>query len=111
MPDLEDPGINARHCEKPTITASFIVIPSILFLQLAVLSAINPVEQINKGRDTGLRSDAAEMVNAIERYFAVHEFWPWLGDCSTGVAPCTYACAYVCAHAYACACAYAGVHA
>ena len=77
-----------------TMTELLVVIAIIGVLAAAVLSTINLVEQINKGRDTGLRSDSAEMVNAIERYFAVHEFWPWLGDCATLVAPCTYQCAW-----------------
>ena len=70
-----------------------VVIAIIGVLAAAVLAAINPVEQINKGRDTRLRSDSAELTNAIERYFAVHEFWPWNGACAdVATAPCTYDC-------------------
>ena len=60
-----------------------VVIAIIGVLAAAVLSAINPVEQINKGRDTRLRSDSAEVVNASERYYAVQEFYPWNSDSDT----------------------------
>lgn len=60
-----------------TMIELLVVIAIIGVLAAAVLSAINPVEQINKGRDTAIRSDAAELVNATERYFAVQEKFPW----------------------------------
>ncbi len=60
-----------------TMIELLVVIAIIGVLAAAVLSAINPVEQISKGRDTRYRSDAAELINAAERYFAVQEEWPW----------------------------------
>ena len=42
-----------------------------------MLSSINPIEQINKGRDTRLRSNAAQLINAIDRFYAIQEIQPW----------------------------------
>ena len=57
-----------------------VVIAVIGVLAVAVLSSINPIEQINKGRDTRTRSDAAQLINAIDRYFSIHETYPWNTD-------------------------------
>lgn len=54
-----------------------VVIAIIGILAVAVLSAINPIEQINKGRDTGRRSDAGELIGAIDRYYASISYYPW----------------------------------
>lgn len=60
-----------------TMIELLVVISIIGILAVAVLSAINPIEQINKGRDTRLRSDAGELLGANERYFSIHEVYPW----------------------------------
>jgi prepilin-type N-terminal cleavage/methylation domain-containing protein len=60
-----------------TMIELLVVIAVIGVLAVAVLSSINPIEQINKGRDTRLRSDSEQLINAAERYFAIHEEYPW----------------------------------
>lgn len=60
-----------------TMIELLVVISVIGILAVAVLSSINPIEQINKGRDTRLRSDAGQMLGAVERYFSIHEVYPW----------------------------------
>lgn len=60
-----------------TMIELLVVIAVIGVLAVAVLSSINPIEQINKGRDTRTRSDAAQLINAVDRYFAIHEEYPW----------------------------------
>ena len=60
-----------------TMVELMIVIAIIGIIAVAVLSAINPIEQINKGRDTRTRSDASEMLGALERYYAVEEKYPF----------------------------------
>ncbi|MFC1653230.1 type II secretion system protein [Patescibacteria group bacterium] len=60
-----------------TMIELLVVIAVIGVLAVAVLSSINPVEQINKGRDTRVRSNAAQLLNAIDRYYAIHEIYPW----------------------------------
>lgn len=60
-----------------TMIELLVVISVLGILATAVLSAINPIEQINKGRDTGHRSDAEQLINAVDRYYALHEIYPW----------------------------------
>lgn len=60
-----------------TMIELLVVIAVIGVLAVAVLSSINPIEQINKGRDTRTRSDAAQLINAVDRYFSIHEEYPW----------------------------------
>ena len=60
-----------------TMIELLVVISVIGILAVAVLSSINPIEQINKGRDTRTRSDAAQLINAVDRYFSIHESYPW----------------------------------
>ena len=43
-----------------TMIELLIVITILGILAVAVLSAINPIEQINRGRDTGRQSDAEQ---------------------------------------------------
>jgi hypothetical protein len=45
---------------------------------VAVLAAINPIEQINRGRDTGSRSDSEQLLSAIDRFYAYKGYYPWL---------------------------------
>lgn len=66
-----------------TMIELLVVISVIGVLSVAVLSTINPIEQINKGRDTRSRSDAAQLINALDRYFAIHEVYPWNIDTTT----------------------------
>ncbi len=60
-----------------TMIELLIVIAILGILATAVLSAINPVEQINRGRDTGTRSDAEQLISAIDRYNAFKGYYPW----------------------------------
>lgn len=60
-----------------TLIELLIVIAILGILAVAVLSAINPVEQINRGRDTGTQSDAEQLLSAISRYNASNGYFPW----------------------------------
>ena len=53
-----------------TMIELLIVIAILGILAVAVLAAINPIEQINRGRDTGSRSDAEQLLSAIDRFYA-----------------------------------------
>jgi len=71
-----------------TMIELLIVIAILGILAVAVLSAINPLEQIRRGRDTSSRSDSEQLVNALERFYASRGFFPWQtseGD-TTGLA-------------------------
>ncbi len=60
-----------------TLIELLIVIVIIGILSVAVLSAINPIEQINKATDQGKKSDSAELLNALERYYTTFQKYPW----------------------------------
>ncbi len=81
-----------------------IVIAVLGVLAVAVLATINPIEQINRGRDTSSRGDAEQLLSAIDRYNANKGLYPWqdVADdpaeiawqpiTSTGPVSGTYAC-------------------
>lgn len=60
-----------------TLIELLIVIAILGILATAVLSAINPIEQINRGRDTGTQSDAEQLLSAIQRFNASQGYFPW----------------------------------
>lgn len=61
-----------------TLIELLIVIAVLGILAVAVLAAINPIEQINRSRDTGSRSDAEQLIGAIDRYYASKGYYPWV---------------------------------
>ncbi len=76
-----------------TMIELLIVITILGILAVAVLSAINPIEQINRGRDTGSQSDAEQLLSAIDRYNAFQGYYPWqedADDAATGLIAQTY---------------------
>ncbi len=60
-----------------TLIELLVVITLIGILAVAVLSALNPIEQINKARDAGKRADASQLLTALDRYFASNSKFPW----------------------------------
>ena len=60
-----------------TLIELLVVITLIGILAIAVLSALNPIEQINKARDARKRADSAQLLKAMDRYFASNEKFPW----------------------------------
>jgi prepilin-type N-terminal cleavage/methylation domain-containing protein len=60
-----------------TLVELLIVIALIAILSVAVLATINPIEQSNKARDSRVQNDAAEVMNAYERYYAAQQKYPW----------------------------------
>jgi len=63
-----------------TMIELLIVIAVLGILAVAVLATINPIEQINRGRDTGSRGDAEQLLSAIDRFNATQGLWPWQID-------------------------------
>lgn len=59
-----------------TLIELLIVITIIGIVAVAVLSAINPVEQIYKANDSRRKSDIAELLNALERYYTTFDMFP-----------------------------------
>lgn len=62
-----------------TLIELLVVIAIIGILAVAVLAAINPIEQINKGRDTQANADASQLLGAVERYYTNSNpaVYPW----------------------------------
>ncbi len=63
-----------------TMIELLIVIAILGILAVAVLAAINPIEQINRGRDAGSRSDSEQLLSAIDRYYAYKGYYPWVNN-------------------------------
>lgn len=61
-----------------TLVELLIVIALIGVLAVAVLAAINPLEQLNRARDTGMESDGSQLLAATDRYYATQEQFPWV---------------------------------
>ncbi len=66
-----------------TLVELLIVIALIAILSVAVLATINPIEQSNKAKDSTTQNDAAEVLNAYERYYAAQASYPWVDVAST----------------------------
>lgn len=66
-----------------TLIELLIVIAVLGILAVAVLAAINPIEQINRSRDTGSRSDSEQLISAIDRYYASAGYYPWTDGASS----------------------------
>ncbi|OGG26976.1 hypothetical protein A2960_02405 [Candidatus Gottesmanbacteria bacterium RIFCSPLOWO2_01_FULL_39_12b] len=60
-----------------TMIELLIVIAVLGVLAVAVISAINPIEQINRSYDTGSRSDAEQLIGAVDRFYANNQYYPW----------------------------------
>lgn len=67
-----------------TMIELLIVISVLGVLAVAVLSAINPIEQINRGKDTGSRSDAEQLISAVDRYYTTKGYYPWRSSATAG---------------------------
>lgn len=61
-----------------TLVELLIVIALISILSVAVLATINPIEQSNKAKDSTKQNDAAEIMNAYERFYANSQSYPWM---------------------------------
>ncbi len=64
-----------------TLIELLVVIGIMGILAAALVSIVDPVEQLNKARDNGLRVKARTYVNALASYYATNSVYPW--DVST----------------------------
>lgn len=60
-----------------TLIELLIVIGILGILAAGLLAAIDPLEQLKKGRDNSRRTVAVEFTNAVQRYYAVFGTMPW----------------------------------
>lgn len=61
-----------------TLVELLIVIGLLGAISLIVISAINPIEQANRARDTRFKADGGQLISAIDRYFAAKGEFPWV---------------------------------
>ena len=61
-----------------TLVELLIVIALLGAIALIVIAAINPIEQANRARDTRFKADGAQLISAIDRYFAAIQEFPWV---------------------------------
>ena len=59
-----------------TLVELLVVVAIIGVLAAALLIGLNPLEQVNKARDSGLLSRCKEAIGGAERYFAFHQIEP-----------------------------------
>lgn len=71
-----------------TLIELLIVIAILGVLAVALLAALDPLEQIKKGQDTATSNTAAEVLGATTRFYANSTYMPWCAD-------------YTCTSAYA----------
>jgi prepilin-type N-terminal cleavage/methylation domain-containing protein len=60
-----------------TLIELLIVIGILGILAAGLLAAVDPIEQLKKGRDTQRRTISVELNNALTRYYAVYGSMPW----------------------------------
>ena len=61
-----------------TLVELLIVIGLLGAIALIVISAINPIEQANRARDTRYKADGGQLISAIDRYFVGASAYPWM---------------------------------
>lgn len=74
--------LNQKRNSAFTLVELLIVIALLGVLAAAVLAAINPLEQANRARDSRMRSDASQLLAAIDRYYVAQDHFPWVTDTS-----------------------------
>lgn len=71
-------ALNKKVHRGFTLVELLIVIALLAIIALIVIAAINPIEQRNRARDTGMRADGAQLVSAIDRFFTARSEFPWV---------------------------------
>lgn len=71
-----------------TLVELLIVIALLGIIATIVIAAINPIEQANRANDAGMKADASQLISAIERYYASHNYFPWNATGCTGSTNC-----------------------
>lgn len=60
-----------------TLIELLIVIALLGALVIGLLTALDPIEQIRRGQDTGIRNTGSEFFNAVNRYYTNKGQFPW----------------------------------
>lgn len=76
-----------------TLVELLVVIGVLGILAAGLLATVDPLEQFRKGSDSNRRTASLELVNAINRYYAARQAFPWDttanggGDCNSAALP------------------------
>jgi len=73
--------LNTRDLKRNlgfTLVELLIVIGLLGAIAMIVIAAINPIEQANRARDTRFKADSAQLISAVDRYFAARQEFPWV---------------------------------
>lgn len=60
-----------------TLIELLVVIGVLGILATGLLATIDPLEQFRKGSDSNEKTTSLELVNALTRYYSVHNTFPW----------------------------------
>lgn len=60
-----------------TLIELLIVIAILGILAIGLMAALDPLEQLKRGRDTSTRNSVEEFYNAALRYYSTKERFPW----------------------------------
>lgn len=60
-----------------TLIELLVVIGVLGILAAALVATIDPVEQIKKAQDSNVKNTSVEYLNALIRYYATHQKYPW----------------------------------
>ncbi len=71
------PKHNVQHKKGFTLIELLIVIGILGILAAGLLAALDPLDQLRRGRDSNRRNVATELVGALDRYYAVTGSMPW----------------------------------
>ena len=67
-----------------TLIELLVVLGILGILAAALLATINPIEQLNRARDTSLKNLSAQFVQATVRYYSVNSALPWSSTAAGG---------------------------
>lgn len=67
-----------------TLIELLVVIGVLGILATGLLATIDPLEQFRKGSDSNEKTSSLELVNALTRYYAVHNTFPWYAAADGG---------------------------
>lgn len=59
------------------LPVTLVVLALVSIMAVAILATINPSGQVNKAKDAVNKNNAAEVLNAVERYYAKKSVMPW----------------------------------
>ncbi len=74
-----------RQLKKGFTLIELIIVIAILgVLAVALIGALNPIEQVQRGQDAGRQATSKAIIDSINRFYASNQFMPWCPDSVAG---------------------------